>query len=31
MDTKDACNARRRTLLKSMAAVPGAGLAGSLL
>ena len=31
MDTKNACNSRRRTLLKAMAALPGAGMAGGLV
>jgi len=31
MDTKNACNVRRRTLLKVMAGAPGLGLAGGLL
>jgi NitT/TauT family transport system substrate-binding protein len=31
MDTNRACNARRRTLLKAMAGVPGLGFAGGLL
>ena len=31
MDTKNACNSRRRSLLKAMAALPGAGMAGGLV
>ncbi|MEO8136524.1 MAG: ABC transporter substrate-binding protein [Betaproteobacteria bacterium] len=31
MESKNACNSHRRTLLKALAVVPGAGFAGSLL